>query len=117
MKRWMVIAGVLTLCTVYTTVASAGIIPYRRSVSLKVGQSIILKGVRGGCNDRRAPSFSRLNRLPRPRTGRLSDGGAGKVRSTSCNKIVPARAIRFTATKKGKERITIYRDRISITVK
>lgn len=92
-------------------------IAFNKKVSLKVGQSIVLKGVRGDCDAKRAPAFSNLRRLPRPKTGVLKDGGAGTVTSDSCKKKVPARAIKFKATKPGKERITIYRDKFSITVK
>ena len=106
----------VSVLAILNATAWAGDIPYRSEVELKVGQSAILKGVRGQCNDKRAPRFSSLNRLPKPKTGRLSDGGRGTVESDSCGKTVPARAIKFTATKKGSERLTIYKDRIKITV-
>ena len=97
--------------------AYAADIPYRKTVTLNVGQSIILKGVRAECNDTRAPSFASLNRLPKPKTGVLSDGGAGTLNSNHCKKNVPARAIKFTAKTKGTETIEIYNDKVSITVK
>lgn len=94
----------------------AGDIPYKQEVTLKIGQSAILKGVRGDCDSTRAPRYSDLTRLPKPKIGKLSNGGAGTVESDSCGGTVPARAIKFTANKAGTERITIYKDRIKITV-
>ena len=99
-----------------TAISQAKDIPYYDKVRLKVGQSIVLKGVRTRCNGKTAPKFSRLTKLPKPKLGVLVDGGAGTVLSKNCDRRVPARAIRFKATKKGRETITIYDDRVSIRV-
>ena len=97
--------------------ASAQTIPYKRNVTLNVGESIVLKGVRG--NDcETAPSWGHIaGGMPRSRLGRLSNGGKGFVNSNACGKRVPARAVKFTAQRKGSERIVVYEDSISITVK
>lgn len=116
MRSRIAILMLLPMMIIPSGYSWAGDIPYQRSVSLSVGQSTILKGVRTECDGNRAPSFASL-RLPKPKTGRLSNGGTGTVESGSCGKTVPARAIKFTATKKGSESITIYKDRIKITVK
>ena len=105
----------LSFSIFYSTISQAADIKYQRAVTLNVGQSIILKGVRANCDDTRAPSWSSLQ-FPQPKTGVLSNGGTGTVESDSCGKTVPARAVRFRATRPGKERLTIYGDRISITV-
>lgn len=92
--------------------------PYHKHATLKVGQSIILKGVRGNCEDTTAPTWARIRgRLPKSKTGKFSDGGAGTVRSDSCGKRVVARGVRFTATTKGRENLVIYNDGSRITVK
>ena len=43
--------------------------------------------------------------------------GKGTVNSKSCNKEVPARAIVFKATKKGKASFQLYGDKFVVTVK
>jgi|GEM_PF-1598311 len=90
---------------------------YRKSVTLNVGQSIILKGVRShNCGDK-APSWSRVrSRLPKTKLGKFSNGGDGFTDSGSCGGRVGARGILFTAKKPGKEQLTIYKDKVRITV-
>ena len=90
---------------------------YRRNVTLSVGKSVILKGVRGvDCSDR-APTWSHIaGGLPKSQTGTFSDGGAGTVLSNSCGKSVGARGVKFTAKSKGTENFTVYEDTINVTV-
>lgn len=101
----------------FTDGALAQNIPYRPNVTLQVGESIILKGVRGNdCGA--APMWNHIaGRMPRSKLGRLSDGGRGVTDSGSCGKRVPARAVKFTAQRAGSERIVVFDDPISITVK
>ena len=95
----------------------AGDIPYNSNVNLKVGQSVVLKGVRAKCDGTKAPSFASLKKLPKPKTGVLSDGGAGTVDSKRCKGRVPGRAVIFTAKKAGSERLIIYKDEVIIKVR
>jgi hypothetical protein len=95
--------------------AAAQNIPFNPTVSVQVGQSVVLKGVRGECGQA-APAFKQLNRLPKSSLGSLSDGGTGTAASRACGRPTPVRAIRFTARKAGSEQITIYDDAITITV-
>lgn len=90
---------------------------YHRTVTLKVGQSIVLKGVRShDCSDR-APSWDRIKRgLPRSKLGNFSNGGKGYTVSNSCGGRVAARGVKYTAKKSGKERLVIYDDSVRITV-
>jgi len=91
---------------------------YNRNVTLSVGQSVVLKGVRAGDCGSKAPSWGQIERkLPKSKTGSFSNGGSGTVKSNSCGKSVAARGVRFTAKKPGSESLNIYDDRISITVK
>lgn len=95
---------------------SAEGIPYRRNVTLKVGETVVLKGVRGDCGAP-PPSWSQLSSsLPPTALGRFSDGGPGEVSSKSCKGTTPARAVRFTATQKGSETLLIFEDKVSVTV-
>jgi len=97
--------------------ASAAEFPYRRDVTLSVGKSIVLKGVRGNDCSERAPSWSHIAPgLPKSSTGTFSDGGTGTVLSNSCGKTVGARGVKFTAKQKGSESFVVYDDKISVTV-
>lgn len=96
--------------------AAAQTFQYRRDVTLRVGESVILKGVRWDCGNR-APSWRQIAAgIPESSLGRFSDGGAGTTKSNRCNAVVGARGVRFTATKPGSETLTIYDDRIRIRV-
>ena len=99
--------------------AMAGDFPYRRNVTLSVGQTIVLKGVRSGeCSTSNAPSWGRVKgKLPASKLGTFSDGGAGTVQSDSCGKRVAARGVKFTAKRAGSEKFVVYDDAISVTVK
>lgn len=88
----------------------------RRVVDLKVGESAIIHGMRGRCG-KEAPDWETARRgLPELLIGTFSDGGVGIRNSRSCSGPTPARAIRFTATKPGKESFELYDDPITITV-
>lgn len=116
MRYVRTIAAMVIALTFSAFGSFAAEIPFNKKVKLKVGQSIVLKGVRNNCDAKRAPSFASLRKLPKLKTGVLTDGGAGTTISTSCGGSVPARAIKFKATKSGKERARIYGDTIKITV-
>lgn len=97
--------------------ATAQEIPYLPNVSLEVGQSAIIHGARGECGQQ-APDWERIaSRLPKVATGEFSDGGLGTRSSRRCGGPTPARAVRFTATTPGSEKITLYDDPINIEVR
>lgn len=117
MKILAALSFVLAIAVGAETALAAEFI-YRESVTLRVGQSVILKGVRGRGCDGSAPSWGRISgSMPRSKLGTFSDGGRGTVDSDSCGEVVPARGVKFTAKKTGKETLTIYKDRVTITVK
>lgn len=116
MKLNLFFASIATAIVMNATAGYAAEIPFNNKVRLKVGQSIVLKGVRNNCDANVAPSFASLRNLPKLKTGVLKDGGAGTTESNRCRGSVPARAIIFKATKPGKERARIYGDTIKITV-
>ncbi|MGE7368000.1 hypothetical protein ACQKKX_02880 [Neorhizobium sp. NPDC001467] len=93
------------------------IFTHRPSIAVKPGSALLLKGVRGrNCTDP-APEWAEIAaQLPPSTTGTFSDGGIGTVLSRRCGKVVPARGIRFTATTKGRERLSVFRDRVAVTV-
>ena len=117
--RVLALAAIL-LCTALFS-ASSGLaqdFAYRELVELQVGESAILKGVRNReCGDP-APDWGRISDgLPSSDLGSLSDGGAGFAEGNRCGGRVPARGIKFTASKPGTETLEIYEDTVRITVK
>jgi len=92
-------------------------IHYKPEVSLKVGQSVIVKGVRGNDCGNKAPSWNHIkSKLPRSKTGKFSNGGTGTVESNKCGKSVGARAVKFKAMSAGGETLKIYGDTVKFTV-
>ena len=109
--------GALALIGLATTPATAQNIPTNLNVSLKVGQSTIIHGMRGQACGAPAPSWAQTAAtLPNIQIGTFSDGGIGTRGSRSCGGNVPARAIRFKATKKGSQVVNLYGDLVTITV-
>lgn len=90
---------------------------YMRNVNVRVGEAVIIHGLRGrACGD--APSWATTQaRLPNLQTGTLSDGGVGTRYSRQCGGRVPARAILFTPTTPGVEQTSLFGDEINITVR
>jgi hypothetical protein len=113
--------NLLLLClagTLFSTAAIAADFAYNRTPSMKVGSSVMLKGVRAGDCGNTAPSWASIKgKLPKSNLGRFSDGGAGTVRSNSCGSRVAARGVRFTATNAGTESFVIYDDKFNVTVR
>lgn len=113
------VIGSLSLIVLLATApgALAAEIPYNAKPSIKVGQTVVLKGVRSDCGEA-AQSWKQIaGKLPTSKLGTFSDGGVGTVNSRRCKGVTPARAVRFTATEKGRESFTIAGDDFTITVK
>lgn len=92
-------------------------VEYRKAVSLNVGQSIVVHGARGAC-DEAPPAWKRvLADLPELEIGHWSDGDVGKRYSRKCGGPTPARGIVFNATKSGLAEITLFGDPVKIEVK
>jgi len=102
----------------FASSASAEQIPYNSKITMKVGQTVTLKGVRTRCNGTRAPRYFAIRgKFPKVNIGEFKDGGAGTVLSKSCGKEVPGRAVLFKATKKGRAEFELYKDTFVITVR
>lgn len=101
-----------------TSLANAQEIPYQKNLSLKVGESAIIYGVRGWQCGQSAPSWEEIaKQLPTVSTGRFSDGGLGTRQSRGCGGPTPARAIQYTATATGNEQLILFTDPVNIEVK
>lgn len=113
--RYLLVAPTLAIGLMTSSVVAQNI-PFSPNVSVRVGQSVVLKGVRGSECGKPALAFRQLSQLPKSSLGSLSDGGVGTTQSRACGGATPARAIKFTAQKVGSEQLTIYDDVINITV-
>jgi hypothetical protein len=100
-----------------TTSASAQSIPANLSPTLKVGQTVVLKGVRAPTCGQTPPAFEALPGQPSSSLGNFSGGRVGTMNSRSCNGSTPAREVRFTAKKPGSETISVFGDSVTITVR
>lgn len=94
--------------------AQDNVIEYRERVTLSVGQSAVIHGIRGECGQ--APVKSEIE-LPAIKTGTLSLGKDGRRQSRSCGGPTPAIEVIFTATTKGRESFEVEGDKISVRVK
>lgn len=110
--------ALIFLALFMATSARADPIPYNPKITMKVGQTVTLKGVRTECDGTRAPRFDSIKRrFPRVGIGEFRDGGAGTVLSDRCRKEVPARGVLFKATKSGRATFKLYKDSFDITVR
>ena len=108
----------MILIGLMTVPVAAQNIPTNLNVTLRVGQSTIIHGVRGRACGAPAPSWGEAAAtLPSSQIGTFSDGGIGTRSSRVCGGSVPARAIRFKATKKGSEVVNVQGDPVAITVR
>lgn len=89
-------------------------ISYKERVTLSVGQSVVIHGIRGDCGQ--PPAKSEIS-LPALQTGTLSLGKLGVRNSGSCGGPTPAIEVIFTATTKGRESFEVEGDKISVRVK
>jgi hypothetical protein len=89
-------------------------IKYRKSVTLQVGQSIVVHGIRGECGEN--PDLAEIV-LPKPKTGELSLGKFGVRQSNRCNGKTPAVEVIFTAKTAGREKFEGEGDDITVRVK
>ncbi len=91
------------------------IIPLRKSVTLSVGQSVIVHGFRGDCGKRPAnvdPKRTRDTKL-----GVLSVGRWGVTKSRHCGGMTPAIEVIYKALKKGRETIDVRGEKIKVRVR
>ncbi|MBB3809451.1 hypothetical protein [Pseudochelatococcus contaminans] len=88
----------------------------RSTVRVAVGESLIVHGNRGDCGEQPPSWQDTLANLPPMTIGRWSDGGVGKRGSNTCGGPTPARAVVFTGTQPGEDKIMLYGDLVFIRV-
>ena len=94
---------------------SGNLIERKREVVLKVGQSVVVNGIRGECGKR--PTGLQLKKTRKTKLGVMSFGRWGVKESDRCGGMTPAIEIVYTARKKGSEIVKSDGSRIKITVK
>jgi len=95
-------------------------INYRERVTLDVGESAVVHGLRGECGSlptaqRVAQATADLN--AQTNLGTFSFGAEGVRRSGSCNGNTPAFQTIFTATNPGRQTVRVHGDSVQITVR
>ena len=116
--RWVHSTAVSLAMLAMPAASFAKDMPYRSNVTVKVGQSVLVMGIRHKDCGAPARAFSHYRpQLPKSALGTFSDGGVGTTRSSRCKCVVPARGVIFTAKKPGKERVRIMGEPVAITVK
>lgn len=89
---------------------------YHAHVRMVVGESRLIHGDRGDCNGP-APGWEITTpRVPDTPLGTFSDGGLALRPSAYCDRAVPVRAVRFTASRAGSQEIRLLDDFMKITV-
>ncbi|ASM74498.1 MULTISPECIES: hypothetical protein [Roseobacteraceae] len=95
-------------------------IPFKKSVSLKVGQAMVIHGRRGDCGSLPSKSDLAKSKSDLDRnltTGHIVFGKPGVRKSGSCNGWTPAYETIFVADQPGRETVKIHGDAVRITVK
>jgi len=93
------------------------VIGYDARVVMVVGESRVIHGDRGDCDGGNIPDWTyTAPRVPHSSLGVFTDGGLARKMSNYCNKVVPVRAVRFTARTAGVEEIRLLDDFVKIFV-
>jgi hypothetical protein len=106
----------LALTIVCASPAFAQEIRANLSPTLKVGQTVVVKGVRSQTCGQTPPPFT-AGEAPTSTLGSFSGGRVGTMNSRACGGATPAREVRFTAKKAGSETVTVFGDSVTITVR
>lgn len=99
---------------------SSNRIKYQKSVSLKVGQAMVVHGRRGDCGVLPSQADLAKSKADLDRaltTGHVVFGKPGVRRSGSCNGWTPAYETIFVADRPGRETVRIHGDSVRITVR
>ncbi len=92
-------------------------IPWRKHVSLHVGEEVVVHGKRGNCGELpKSPEKIRAGLPNHLLTGVLKTGKLGMRTSRRCEGPTPAREIVFKGLYPGKETFFLYGDDITVLV-
>lgn|GEM_PF-1131861 len=114
LRRIGIPAAAMLLFAASAVAQGQNVVPYRENVQLKVGQAMVVHGLRGDCGQ--LPAKSKMKPV-QFQTGHVQYGKQGVRRSKSCGGMTPVYEAIFVAERPGKERIELFGDPISITVR
>ncbi|WP_134680222.1 hypothetical protein [Paracoccus ravus] len=115
MLKWIGISATAMMLFSASAFAQAqNNVPYREKVNLKVGQAMVVHGLRGDCGQ--LPPKSKLKPM-KFKTGHVQYGKPGVRMSNRCKGPTPVYEAIFVAERPGQEKIELFGDPISITVK
>lgn len=88
------------------------------TVQLKIGETKTINSIRvASCPDSEPKSFDDLKKgLPESDIVTFSDGGILHRQSSTCGKVVPARAIKATGVKAGTQPIRFFGTSLTLVV-
>jgi hypothetical protein len=89
------------------------------TITLKIGQSVPLYGMRTKDCAAESPAYDRaITAMPAAKFVSYSDGGTGKRKSKACaDKDIGIRIIKITGSSAGSETLTVGTDKFNIVVK
>lgn len=107
------LTATLALTAGFAMAEAQNVIAYQPSITLHVGESAVVHGVRGDCG-----------KLPRAKklksrflsNGKVTYGKKGVRMSDTCKGLTPAVEVVFVATKPGQSKFEISNDIIRVTV-
>lgn len=91
-------------------------IGYDARVVMSVGESRLIHGDRTDCSGPPPDWYYLRAQVPPSALGEFSDGGVARKMDNSCNAVVRARAVRFTAKTAGSEELDLLGDYMKIVV-
>lgn len=120
-----ILASTLSLVTIFMLSASfvfgdeVNHIPFKEKITVKVGESIVIHGLRGECGKLPEPSeiTAMEARYVDVKVGKIIAGKDGVRGSRSCGGLTPVVEAVFVAQKKGRVKLRLFGDEISIRVK
>ena len=119
-SKIFVSAAIIFLTSTSLTFAdNSNKVPYRDKVTVKVGQSVVVHGLRGKCGA--LPTKSDVSKMQKQygnvQVGKIVAGKQGVRNSKSCGGATPVIEAVFVAQSKGRVAFELFGDPISITVK
>ena len=115
----LVSAAVIACLPLLAAAESVNRITYKKDVKLKVGQAMVVHGLRGACG--KAPTRADIKKMEKRYgmlgVGRIVAGKPGVRKSGQCDGDTPAVEAVFVAEKPGQVMVDVFGDPIKITVK
>lgn len=113
-KLWpFALTTALALTATFALAEGQNVIAYQPKLTLHVGESAVVHGVRGDCGQ--LPKSKKLKSRFLS-NGKITYGKKGVRMSETCKGLTPAVEVVFVATKPGESKFEISNDIIRVTV-